>query len=124
MSAADLKGDAIAVFSDHRDLILGLAGAAVVLLLLFAVLGGRLLGGMMFVGYNLLWLAVVAFVLWMLYRLVIAVERIAGAQERIASAQFQAELDEEPTSRKSATEATFGDERTESANTEFSDENR
>lgn len=87
MSSADLKGDAIAVFTEYRNPILGLAGAAVVFLLLSALFGGRVLGGVMFVGYSLLWLAVVAFVLWLFYRLVVAAERIASAQERLASAE-------------------------------------
>lgn len=118
MSSADLKGDAIAVFTDYRELILGLVGAAVVLVVLFVLFGGRVLGGLMFIGYTLLWLAVVAFVLWMFYRLVIAVERIAGAQERIASVQFKAELEENADSEtgtdetgadETGTQATFGE---------------
>lgn len=109
MSSADLKGDAIAVFTEYRNSILAAVGAAVVLFLLFVLFGSRLVGGLLFLGYGLVWLVVVCFVLWMLYRLVVAVERIAGAQERIASAQFQAELAGETDSKKSTTDATFGD---------------
>jgi hypothetical protein len=57
------------------------------------------LGGLLFVGYGVVWLVVVAFVIWLFYRLVVAVERIAAAQERIASA-----LEHETVAGTSATE--------------------
>jgi len=110
--SAELKDDAVAVFMEYRNAVTALVGAAVLLVLLSGVLGGRLFGGLLFLGYGLVWLIVAGFVLWMLYRLVVAVERIAGAQERIASVQFQAEL-EEPTGTtgdENDDRPTFGDD--------------
>ena len=110
MSSSNLKGDAIAVFTEHRNLILAILATLVVGALLLGLLGfGNVLGGIFFLFYGALWLAVVALVLWLLYRLVVAVERIAGAQERIASAQFQPEIEESTSTESGETEATDGD---------------
>lgn len=88
MPSDDLKGDAVAVFTEHRDTILAVGGAAVLLLFLLLLFGGlNAVGGIFFLGYALVWLAVLGFVLWLFYRLVTAVERIAAAQERLASAR-------------------------------------
>jgi uncharacterized membrane protein len=95
MSSTNVTGDAIAVFTEHRNRILAIVAALVVGTLLLGLLGfGNVLGGLFVLVYGVVWLVVVAFVLWLLYRLVVAIERIAGAQERIASAQFQAEIEE------------------------------
>lgn len=91
MSSTGLKGDTIAFFTEHGNRILAIGTVLVAGALLLGLLGfGNVLGGVFFLGYGLVWLAVVGFVLWMLYRLVLALERVADAQERIASAQFQA----------------------------------
>lgn len=109
MSSTNVKGDAIAVFTEHRNLILAIVAALVVGALLFGLLGfGNVLGGLFFLVYGVVWIVVVAFVLWLFYRLVVAVERIAGAQERIASAQFQAELGESASNESAENEATNG----------------
>ena len=75
-------------FSGNRDLLIAVAAGVVIFALLLGLLGwGGAVGFISFTVYTALWLAVTAFVLWMLYRLVVAVERIAHAQQRIAAAQ-------------------------------------
>lgn len=77
--------------SGNRGLLLAVAAGVLIVLLLLGLLGfGNLGGAVGFLGflvYGVIWLAVLAFVLWLFYRLVVAAERIAGAQERIAAAQ-------------------------------------
>ena len=88
MSSNDLKGDAVAVFAEHRDTIVAAGAIGIVILFLLLFFGGfGAVGGLLFLGYALVWMAVLAFVLWLFYRLVTAVERIAAAQERLASAR-------------------------------------
>ena len=74
--------------SGYRGLLLAAAGVLMVLLLMgllgFGNLGGAV-GLLGFLVYGVVWLAVLLFVLWLFYRLVVAVERIASAQERIAA---------------------------------------
>lgn len=88
MSGADSSTGPL---SENRELLLAVAAGAVIFLLLLGLLGFGGVGGVVgffgFVVYGVVWLAVAAFVLWMLYRLVVAVERIAHAQQRIAAAQ-------------------------------------
>lgn len=65
-----------------------LVGAAVgvflLLILLAAVFGfGGVFGAVFFILYAAVVIAVTAFVLWMLYRIAVGVERIADAQERM-----------------------------------------
>lgn len=94
MSSSDLQGDAIGFFADNQRSILAVVGAAFVLLLLMTLLGGPgVLGSILFVGYGVVWLAVVGFVIWLFYRLVVAAERIATAQERMANARTADEAD-------------------------------
>jgi hypothetical protein len=88
MSSTDLKGDAIGFFADNQRSILAVVGAAIVLLLLLTLFGGlRVLGSIFFVGYGVVWLTVIGVVIWLFYRLVVAAERIATAQERMANAR-------------------------------------
>lgn len=114
MSSTKLKGDAIAVFTEHRNLILTIVAALVVGALLLGLFGfGNVLGGVFFLVYGVVWVVVSAFVLWLFYRFVVAVERIAGAQERIASAQFQTGLDESTSNESADSEETDGDASTD-----------
>ena len=87
MSSAD---SSTGVLSENRSLLLAV-GAGVLLLLLLVLLGvsgaAGVVGFLGFAVYAVVWLAIVAFVLWLFYRLVVAVERIAHAQQRIAAAQ-------------------------------------
>lgn len=86
MSSNDLKGDAMAVFTEHRDTIVAAAALGIVVLFLLLFFGGfGAIGGVLFLADALVWLTVLAVVLWLFYRLVTAVERIAAAQERLAS---------------------------------------
>lgn len=74
--------------SENRELLVAVAAGAVILLVLLGLLGfGGALGFVGFAAYTIVWLAVAAFVLWLFYRLVVAAERIAHAQQRIAAAQ-------------------------------------
>lgn len=77
--------------SGYRGLLLAAAAGVLILLLLMGLLGFGSLGGAVgllgFLVYGAVWLAVLLFVLWLFYRLVVAVERIASAQERIAAAK-------------------------------------
>ena len=85
MSGAD---SSTGPFSENRGLLLAVAAGVVIFALLLGLLGwGGAVGFISFTVYTALWLAVTAFVLWLLYRLVVAVERIAHAQQRIAAAQ-------------------------------------
>jgi type IV secretory pathway VirB3-like protein len=85
MSSNDLKGDAMAVFTEHRDTIVAAAALGIVVLFLVLLGGFGAIGGVLFLADALVWLTVLAVVLWLFYRLVTAVERIAAAQERLAS---------------------------------------
>lgn len=88
MSSSDLKDDAMAVFTAHRDTIVAAGAVGIVLVFLLLFFGGfPVVGGLFFLGYALVWVTVLAVVLWLFYRLVTAVERIAAAQERLASSQ-------------------------------------
>lgn len=74
--------------SENRTLPLAVAAGTVIFLVLLGLLGfGGAIGAVGVVVYTAVWLAVVAFVLWLFYRLVVAVERIAHAQQRIAAVQ-------------------------------------
>lgn len=85
MSGAD---SSTGPFSGNRGLLIAVAAGVVIFALLLGLLGwGGAVGFISFTVYTAVWLAVTAFVLWMLYRLVVAVERIANAQQRIADAQ-------------------------------------
>ncbi|MFB6221187.1 MAG: hypothetical protein ABEH90_07085 [Halolamina sp.] len=94
MPSTDPKADAIAVFNEHRNALIAGAALLVLLLLLNRVGGHGVLGGLVFALYGLVWILVTAFVLWLFYRLVVAVERIASAQERIADAHERQITDE------------------------------
>ena len=104
MPSNDLKGDVMAMFTEHRETIITAGAVGLVVLLLLALFGGvNVIGGLLFVGYAAVWVAVVLFVLWLFYRLVTAVERIAAAQERIASAHDPAAaVADEPTTAAAA----------------------
>ncbi|MFW5939747.1 MAG: hypothetical protein ACOCSD_06645 [Halolamina sp.] len=85
MSGADSSTGPLA---ENQTLLTVVGVGALILVLLLAVLGGP--GAVGFLGvvvYGVVWLAVVGFALWLLYRLVVAVERIAHAQQRIAAAE-------------------------------------
>ncbi|GAB7094787.1 hypothetical protein JCM30237_19400 [Halolamina litorea] len=85
MSGAD---SSTGLFSGNRNLLIAGAVSAVLFVLLLALLGwGGAVGFISFTVYTVIWLAITAFVLWLFYRLVVAVERIAHAQQRIAAAQ-------------------------------------
>ncbi|NHX36875.1 MULTISPECIES: hypothetical protein [Halolamina] len=85
MSRAD---SSTGFLSENRELLVAVAAGAVIFLILLGLLGfGGAVGFVGFAAYTVLWLAVAAFVLWLFYRLVVAVERIAHAQQRIAAAQ-------------------------------------
>jgi hypothetical protein len=85
------EADSSTGLSGNRGLLLAAAAGVLIVLLLVGLRGfggiGHAVGVLGFVVYGVIWLAVLAFVLWLCYRLVVAVERIAGAQERIAAAQ-------------------------------------
>jgi uncharacterized membrane protein len=103
MSSSNLKGDALAVFTEHRNLILAIVVALVAGALLLGLLGfGNVLSGIFFVVYGVVWIVLGSIVLWLFYRFVVGVERIASAQERIASAREAGE----PESAQSADETT------------------
>ncbi|MEF8802516.1 MAG: hypothetical protein V5A56_16055 [Halolamina sp.] len=103
MSSSNLKGDALAVFTEHRNRILAIVVALVAGTLLLGLLGfGSVLSGIFFVVYGVVWIALAAIVLWLFYRFVVGVERIASAQERIASSREAGE----PESAQSADETT------------------
>lgn len=88
MPSNDIQGDILAVFAENGTTILAAVVVGVLLVLALALFGGiNVVGGLFFLGYALLWLTVLAVVLWLFYRLVTAVERIAAAQERLASAR-------------------------------------
>ena len=88
MPSNDLQSDAVAVFAEHGKTILTVGVVAVLLLVVLGLFGrGNVVGGLFFLGYAVVWLVVLAFVLWLFYRLVTAVERIAAAQERLASSR-------------------------------------
>lgn len=74
--------------AENRTVLIA-AGVGVLLFLLIAGLMGfgGAVGVVGFAVYAAVWLAVAAFVLWLLYRFVVAVEEIASAQQRIAAAQ-------------------------------------
>jgi hypothetical protein len=118
MPSDDLKGDALAVFAEHGKTILTAGAIGIVLLLVLVLLGGiDVVGGLFFLGYAVVWLAVLAFVLWLFYRLVTAVERIAAAQERMASARDHgavetATTDSDPRDAAGQEFVTDGDEST------------
>ena len=85
MSDADSSTGAL---SENRELLVAVAVGGLVFLLLLGLLGfGGAVGVVGFGIYVVVWLAVGLFVLWLLYRFVVAVERIAHAQQRIAAAQ-------------------------------------
>ena len=88
MSGADSSTGTI---SKNSGLLVVVAAGVVVFLLLLGLLGfggiGGAVGFLGFLVYGIVWLAVVGFVLWLFYRLVVAVERIADAHERVARAQ-------------------------------------
>ena len=85
MSRAD---SSTGFLSENRTLLLAVAAGAVIFLVLLGLLGfGGAIGAVGFVVYTAVWLAVAVFVLWLFYRLVVAVERIAHAQQPIAAAQ-------------------------------------
>lgn len=85
MSDADSSTGAL---SGNRELLVAVAVGGLVFLLLLGMLGfGGAVGAVGFGIYVVVWLAVGLFVLWLLYRFVVAVERIAHAQQRIAAAQ-------------------------------------
>ncbi len=85
MSRADSSTGFLA---ENRNLLLAVAAGVVIFIVLLGLLGfGGAIGFVGFAAYSIVWLAVIAFVLWLLYRLVVAVERIAHAQQRIAAAQ-------------------------------------
>lgn len=83
MSGADSSTGPLA---GNRKLLVAVAVGGLLFMLLLALLGiGGVGGAAGFIGflvYSLGSLAVVAFMLWLFYRLVVAVERIADAQER------------------------------------------
>lgn len=71
--------------SGNEPLLVAVGVGGVVFLVLAVVLGfGGAFGAVFTVLYVGLTLAITAFVLWLFYRLVVAAERIANAQQRIA----------------------------------------
>lgn len=75
-----------AVLSGNEQLLVGVG--FVVVALLAVVLGfGGIFGVVAALLYFGVTLAIAAFVLWLLYRFVVAAERIADAQQRIARQQ-------------------------------------
>lgn len=88
MSEADSSAGTL---SETSGLFVAVAAGAILFLLLLGLLGfggmGHAVGFLGFLVYGAVWLAVLAFVLWLFYRLVVAVERIADAHERVARAQ-------------------------------------
>jgi len=85
MSGAD---SSTGLLSGNSGLLIAAGVGVLALVLLLGVFGfGGAVGLLGFVVYTAVWLAVAAFVLWLFYRLVVAVERIAHAQQRIAAAE-------------------------------------
>jgi hypothetical protein len=85
MSGAD---SSTGLLSGNRKPLIAAGVVVLALVLLLGLLGfGGVVGVLGFVVYAAVWLAVAAFVLWLFYRLVVAVERIAHAQQRIAAAE-------------------------------------
>ncbi|WP_053949061.1 hypothetical protein [Halolamina sediminis] len=85
MSGAD---SSTGLLSGNRELLITAGVSVLALVLLLGVFGfGGVVGIFGFVVYTAVWLALAAFVLWLFYRLVVAVERIAHAQQRIAAAK-------------------------------------
>lgn len=76
------------VIFDNQELLIPVGAGVVIFAVLLGLLGfGGLVGSIAFLVYGAVWLGVIAFVLWLFYRLVTAAERIASAQERIARAR-------------------------------------
>ncbi|GAB7012077.1 hypothetical protein [Halolamina salina] len=74
--------------SENSGLLITAGVVVLAVLLLAGLFGfGGAVGALGFLLYTVVWLAVAAFVLWLFYRLVVAVERIAHAQQRIAAAE-------------------------------------
>lgn len=73
------------LLSGNESLVLGgLIGLVLLALLVGVVLGfGNVVGIGFFLVSSVLYLAVIAVFLWLLYRIAVGVERIADAQERI-----------------------------------------
>lgn len=84
MSGADSSTGPLA---GNRKLLVVVGAGALIIVLIVGLLGfGGAAGLVGFLVYSIVSLAVTAFVLWLLYRFVVAVERIADAQERRAQA--------------------------------------